>query len=41
VCIVFHDGCKQEHLGLGKYAACQHQGYNWKPPARIDCKKVR
>jgi hypothetical protein len=41
VCIVFHDGCKQEHLGLGKYAACQHQAYNWRAPARIDCKRAR
>lgn len=40
VCVIFHDGCREEHLGLGQYGACEYQAYETTPAELIDCAKV-
>jgi len=40
VCVVYHDGCRQEYLGWGKYAACQYQAYDSPAAQTVDCAAV-
>lgn len=40
VCVVYHDGCRQEYLGWGKWGACQYQAYDSPAAQSIDCAKV-
>lgn len=40
VCVVYHDGCRQEYLGFGNWGACQYQAYDDPKPELIDCASV-